>query len=172
MNKMIESKRLLTVLKRKRMPKLETIEAVSVYVTRFMMRTYKIGEDDINCGYCFIWAYLVWVLMKEPVKFVMNDGHVVIEYKGMYYDSETFAEQDIEDIITGCSYSYDGDPREIDVHGMAWYWARTGTHRKHFREILKTTCESIYNYVHGDDGFVEDGDELFGAQELSISDIP
>jgi hypothetical protein len=171
MNKMIESKRLLAVLKRKRMPKLETIQQVSVYVTRFMVKEYKLqSESDINCGYCFIWAYLVWALMKEPVKFVMNDGHVVIEYRGEYYDATTFGETEVNEIITGCGY--DGDPQEFDVHRMAWYWARTGTRRKQFRELLEKTCESIYAYAHGEHGFWEDGEIIYGAEELSISDIP
>lgn len=170
MNNMIESKRLLAVLKRKRVPKLETIDDVSKYVTRFVIKTYKLKDESaINSGYCFIWAFLVWALMKEPVKFVMNDGHVVIDYKGKYYDSVTFGEDDIDNVITG--NSYDGDPVELDVRCMAWYWARCGTYRRHFRKIVKATCESIYRDVLAD-GFDEDGKDPYDGACISISDIP
>jgi hypothetical protein len=170
MNDMIESKRLLTILKRKRAPKLKTIEDVSDYVTRFVIKRYKLDDaTEINSGYCFIWAYLVWALMKEPVKFVMNDGHVVIDYQGKYYDSVTFGLTDIDNVITGASY--DGDAQEISVYGMAWYWARCGTYRRHFRKILKSTSESIYSFAAAG-GFDEDGKDLYDGACISMLDIP
>lgn len=107
--------------------------------------------------------------MKEPVNFMMNDGHVVIEYNGEFYDAETFGATDVEDIISGIAY--DGEPVEIDVHSMAWYWSRCGTHRKQFRKILRTTCESVYNYAMGE-GFMDDGSDCYDCECLTISDIP
>jgi hypothetical protein len=169
MNNAIESKRLLAILKRKRAPKLETIDDVSIYVTKFMLKRYRLSEGDINNGYCFIWAYLVWALMKEPVNFVMDDGHVAILFDGTYYDSDTFGAHDIDSIIRPCDYH--DSAIETDVDSMAWYWTRCGTHRKEFRTILKMTCKSIYNYAVGD-GFSEDGKNRYDCEELSLGDIP
>jgi hypothetical protein len=166
-NRALESKRLLAVLRLKSMPELKTIDEVSEFVSNFMIKRYKLDcISDINEGYCFIWAYLVWALMPEPVDFVTDDGHVVIRYKGEYYDATSFGFYELDDILN------DGTPKTVDVKQMAWYWARVGSHRGKFRSIIRRTCKSVYDVVMNRGSLPDDGKGIYTDDMSTIDDIP
>jgi hypothetical protein len=161
MNREMNAKLVLKTLRMRKLPQFNNIEEVGDFVTKYMVKHYKLGTYlRINNGYCFIWAYLVWALMKEPVSFVSSDGHVVVKYKGMYYDCETYGQQSIEDI----DYM-DDNAVSTDVKGMAWYWARCGVCKREFRKVIRATHMRLYNcIVRG--GFGDGGDYL------TVEDIP
>ena len=143
MNRELESKRLLKLLGRRRMPPLKTIDDVRKFVTKFMMKQYSLKrERDINYGYCFIWAYLVWALMKEPIEFVTTDGHVVVKYNNKYFDSETSWAESLNEI--GLPYY---ESVSVGIRGMAWYWVRRGWHKDKFLRIIRATYAPLYDYV-------------------------
>lgn len=166
MNQQVESDKLLKILCRRKLPRFENMPEVCEFVSNFMVKHYDLyGRNHINRGYCFIWAYLVWALSNEEVKFFTTDGHVVVECDGTFYDaSMTYGSIHLEDL--------DIDPDDgssVNVRGMAWYWTRCGVAKKEFRRILRHTCNKIYNKVRVG-GFGDN--RRFYSDELCVDDIP
>lgn len=167
-NNALESKRLLAVLKRKELPKLQTFDETCEYVTAFMVEHYKLeDESEINRGYCFIWAYLVWALSPVPIKLVTSSSHIVVKYQDAYYDATTFGEPSLEDI--GCW----GATKEVSVEQMSWFWARIGTYRRKFRTILRKTSKEIYTFVtlKGEEKLDKARDNWYDGN-IELTDIP
>lgn len=128
-------------------PKFDNISDAAQFITDFMGEQYHVEPYCINCGYCFIWAYLVSTVFPD-VSFVTTTGHVVIKYKGMYYDSEH---------IHGVSnlYSIDGmghNQKEVDLPNMCWFWARNGSQKRLFRKILAASCSKAFYKMIWDKG--------------------
>lgn len=163
MNYRVESEKLLKILRRRELPEFKNLTEVCKFVTKFMKKQYDLKRDnDINNGYCFIWAYLVWALNEEEVKFATTDNHVVVEHNGLFYDSTN---------LSGCEFLEDIDldldeTAFVDVKGMAWYWARCGTAKKEFRSVLRRTCNNLYNKIRVG-GFNE-----IESWHLCVEDIP
>jgi hypothetical protein len=148
-------------------PKFTDINDASRYATEFVMKKYKLKyENDINQGYCYIWAYIVWALMPAgSVKFVSSNAHVAIECESKYYDATTFGTFDIDSIM--CH----NEIMELSIEDMSWYWCRMGTYRRFFRDLLKKTCNYAYEYA-SKCGFPDDGKCLCAAIEYRIEDVP
>lgn len=162
MNREMNANLVLKILRKQKLPNFKNIEEVGNFVSAYIVKHFELKTyRSINHGYCFIWAYLVWALMKEPVSFVTNDGHVIVKYKNKYYDCEKYA-------MNYLTRSYD-DALDTDVTGMAWYWARCGIYKKEFRKMIRATHFNLYNrIVRG--GF---GDAIpCFSQNLTIEDIP
>jgi hypothetical protein len=166
MNQQVESSKLLKVLHKRKLPEFQNLPEVCRFVTKFVKKQYNLRYDgDINHGYCFIWAYLVWALNKEEVKFATTDGHVLVHHDDLYFDSSNpHGYECLEDA------ELDPDEAEIvDVRGMAWYWSRCGVAKKQFRSLLRRTCLRIYNKVRT--GGFNDGDDFYLTM-LCVEDIP
>jgi len=125
-----------------------------------MIKYYNIDKDRINYGFCFIWAYLVWALSNENLKFATDDGHVVIDDGYLYYDSQypkgyPYLKKfgiDAENVV------------HVNVHKMAWYWTRCGERKKELRKILKKTHVRLYHRIRT---------KGFGTgRNLCVEDIP
>ncbi len=119
------------------------------YVTDWMIRKYDLNKDaDINWGYCFIWAYLVWALWPHGgITFKTCTGHVVVVKNGLYYDSEHCDGH--SNLKKFCSFQYrekDGI-KHVGVEEMTWYWARAGKELKELRRLVRKLTPSIYKYV-------------------------
>jgi hypothetical protein len=161
MNQQVDADKVLAILKRKTLPKFEHIEEVCEFVTKYMVKRYNLSEPGlINCGYCFIWAYLVWALWpKGGVEFTSTDGHVAVRYQGYYFDAE---HPDGEAETDWVFNSYDEDLMDINVHGLAWYWCRDGLEKMELRRIIRNTCRPIYNWaVRGGWGNNQGGNSVF-----------
>lgn len=167
MNQQVESDKLLKILRRRKLPEFKDLPAVCKFVTKFMVRHYDLYDgSDINRGYCFIWAYLVWALSKHEVKFVTSDGHVVVDDGELFYDSEN-PNGDCD--LKFFDYMGGDDVVNVDVRGMSWYWVRCGVAKKEFRSILRRTCNKLYNSVRY--GGFKDNDWRY-ASDLCVDDIP
>lgn len=166
MNHQVESAKLLKVLRRRKLPEFKNLTEVCYFVTNFVKKKYDLDFDfQINQGYCFIWAYLVWALSKQDVKFVTTDGHVLVFCDDNYYDAEhPFGFFDLESL----KISLD-EVEEVDVRGMAWYWARCGVAKKEFRSVLRKTFNKLYNKIRA--GGFHDNDPYY-AEMLCVDDIP
>ena len=166
MNHQVESDKLLKILRKRKLPEFKDLPEVCRFVTKFVKKQYSLEWDsDINCGYCFIWAYLVWALHKEEVHFATTDGHVVVDHKGLYYDSTNPDGYE-------CLEDVEIDPDEaayVDVKGMAWYWARCGVAKKEFRSILRRSYNKLYNKIRIG-GFRDD--DFYYSNDLCVEDIP
>jgi hypothetical protein len=167
MNTEINAKALLKLLRKRELPIFNSINEVGKFVTKFLMKNYKLQRvNDINHGYCFIWAYLVWALWKHPVNFVSSDGHVVVydEDTGLYYDAENCdGWEDLDD-----SGVYSEEAADLGVKGMAWYWARCGWEKKEFRKILRATHIKLYRAISK--GGLDKNE--FDGREIYIDDVP
>lgn len=163
MNQQVESAKLLKILRTRKLPEFKDLPDVCRFVTKFVTKQYNLSyESDINRGYCFIWAYLVWALSKEEVHFATSDGHVVVDHNGFYYDSSNpdgYEYMEAADL-------HESETRYVDVYGMAWYWTRCGTAKKEFRSLLRRTCNKLYNSVRV--GGFDDKNSWF----LCVEDIP
>lgn len=165
MNREMNAKLVLKTLRTRKLPQFKNIEEVGDFVTVYMVKHYKLRTYfKINNGYCFIWAYLVWALMKEPVSFATSDGHVVVKYKNKYYDCENYAVDNLKSIDW-----MNDDAVSTDVKGMSWYWARCGVYKREFRKVVRATHMRLYNrIVRG--GF---HDAVSGySSGLTVEDIP
>ncbi len=119
------------------------------YVTDWMLRKYNLDTDDqINYGYCFIWAYLVHALWPyDGLTFKTCTGHVVVVKDGLYYDSEhTDGHSDLNKFCSFPSRSYDGIVH-VALEEMCWYWARAGRQLKEFRRIIRKVQPALYKQV-------------------------
>lgn len=166
MNQQVESKKLLKVLRKRKLPEFKSIEEICKFVTKFVKKQYDLVNDsEINCGYCFIWAYLVWALSKEEVGFASTDGHVVVVHNGLFFDaSNPYGYEQLEDA------GLDAETTAfVNVHGMAWYWARCGVAKKQFRSILRNSFNKLYNRIKV--GGFNDHDPFY-ADMLCVDDIP
>ena len=99
-NKEVESVKLLKLLRRRKLPKVDTVEQAGKIATKFLIKYYGLaGTFEINCGYCFIWAYLVWALLPYQVYFITSDDHVVISHKNLFYDADNLeGYEDLSDL--------------------------------------------------------------------------
>lgn len=125
----------------------EDFSILCEYVTEWMVRKYDLQfHSDINHGYCFIWAYLVWALWNHGgVTFKSTTGHVVVAFRGHYYDSEHIDGRPVLD-DEFCGFGYN-DTKHVDENWMAWYWARAGRKMREFRRLLRKCNPKIYNFV-------------------------
>lgn len=167
MNHQIESNKLLKVIRKRKLPEFNNLPEICRFVSNVVKKEYGLVSDEsINRGYCFIWAYLVWALSKESVKFATTDGHVVIDDGNLVYDSEN--PDGVE--LSVMFYHSDLDSiAEVDVRGMAWYWARCGVYKKEFRSVLRKTFTKLYNKIRA--GGFNDHDPYY-SDMLCVEDIP
>lgn len=132
---------LLSELKVKYIPTFKDFPSICRFVTRRMIKLYKLDNpSDINCGYCFIWAYFVSALTPRKLEFVTTENHVVIynPRTKKWYDSEHPAGISNLDEVDG----FDPDFYErfaIDRQTMTFYWAHAGIAANMFREIVIRT---------------------------------
>ena len=119
------------------------------YVTDWMIRKYNLETDaDINYGYCFIWAYLVYALWPYGgITFKTCTGHVVVVRGGLYYDSEHLDGH--SNIKKFCSFEQRAIEgiKHVGVAEMVWFWARNGRHLKELRRIVRKVEPSLYKVV-------------------------
>lgn len=163
MNTEVNAQALLKLLNERQLPDFKTLPEVCEYVTNFLMKKYSLDKASwINQGYCFIWAYLVWALWKQPIEFVSTDGHVVVYDGTLYYDaSNSEGYEALEDAEL--------DPDEaadLGVKGMAWYWARCGTYKAEFRKILRSTHSKLYRAI------AKGGLNRYDPSDLYVDDVP
>ena len=163
MNTEVNAKALLALLNQRELPEFKTLPEVCDFVTNFLMKKYDLRyPSDINWGYCFIWAYLVWALWKKPLNFVSCDGHIVIEYEGLYYDStSSHGCDDLESMQVNLD-----EAATLGVKGMAWYWTRCGTYKDEFRKILRATHMKLYKVV------AKGGLNKYDSDDLHVEDVP
>ena len=163
MNTEVNAKALLALLNQRELPEFKTLPEVCDFVTNFLMKKYNLRAPSwINHGYCFIWAYLVWALWKKPLNFVSSDGHIVIEYEGLYYDSISHEGCDDLEIM-------EVNPTEatdLGIKGMAWYWTRCGTYKHEFRRILRATHLKLYRAIS------KGGLDKHDSEDLYVEDVP
>lgn len=113
-----------------------SVSAAGKYVTKLMMKKYKLTHPDyINCGYCFIWAYLVSVVCTKPVEFMTNSNHVVVTDGTLFYDSENPDGTSFEEIFEG--YSSDPGIVKADRTLMSFFWMHVGLKKCVFKKIIK-----------------------------------
>lgn len=132
---------LLSELKVKYIPTFKDFPSICRFVTKRMMDVYDLEcPGDINCGYCFIWAYFVSALTPRPLEFVTTENHVVIynSRTKKWYDSEhTSGTFDLDEVD-----GFDPDTYErfsIDLQTMTFYWAHAGIAADMFRKIVVRT---------------------------------
>ncbi len=125
--------------------------ALGNYVTEWMMDRYNIcSPGNINWGYCFIWAYLVWSLWPHGgVTFKTSTGHVVVKWNNLYFDSENPNGTKNVNNIDG--FGQGRAAKHVDINIMAMYWSRCGTRAREFRTLVRKTCPSLYNYMRSFD---------------------
>lgn len=163
MNTEVNAKALLALLNRRELPEFKTLPQVCEVVTDFLVKKYELNApSDINQGYCFIWAYLVWALWKKPLKFVSSDGHIVIEHNGLFYDSISHEGCDDLELM---EVNLD-EAADLGIKGMAWYWARCGTYKVEFRKILRATHMKLYKAIS------KGGLNAHDSETLFIDDVP
>jgi len=138
------------------------------FVTEYMFDRYPdIGDDPsyINCGYCFIWAYLVWVLWpdRDNITFATTSGHVVIKYNGKYYDSENMGGTKRLKSINGFQCR---DNKIVNHKWMCWYWARQGIQQKQLRALVNKFDKVTYNFIKRGQGWVNSYMNFMGHDEL------
>ena len=126
-------KRLLRV---RELPDNADHQSVRTFVTDWLVKKYDLGtEDEINRGYCFIWAYLVWALCKPgTMKFVGDSSHVCVKIGDKFYDSVwengTFDKRNI------LGYRFRG-PWNFSTLHLFLYWGYAGYEKLTFRSIVK-----------------------------------
>jgi hypothetical protein len=126
-------------------PRFNSFEEVTVFLNGYMVKRYGLHSTyDINCGFCFIWAYLVWVLWDyaDEIVFVTTRGHVGVKYQGKFYDSENLYGAN-EDAVFTQYYS----PISISLFDMCWYWARGGIERFEFRKLISAFDPQLFEEV-------------------------
>lgn len=128
--------KLLRFFKVKELPDQNNIAEIRDFVTNWFKTAKNVGDHSINCGYCFIWAYLVWALAKpRTVTFHSDNGHVCVKHGGLYYDSVRFAYKSSADIIRVGGY---GNPIwRWSMTDVALYWGRNGIRKHVFRQAIR-----------------------------------
>lgn len=130
------------------LPPTNDFSAICEYVRDWMLRKYQLEwDDEINCGYCFIWAYLVWALwpQHDEVKFVTASQHVVILHKDKYYDCEhCFGEEYADEF---CGFGEYSREKRVSIKWMCWLWARNGVKLKEFRRLMRKCTPKLYEEV-------------------------
>ena len=146
-NSNLNFKEVLAELKLEALPKFTSITEVCQYVTTYMIKRYDLyDEAQINTGYCFIWAYLVWALWsKDDVVFKTVTGHVVVKCDGYFYDSEHINGSSSTDGF--CGFYSSRTEKVVDVRWMSWFWTRNGNKHKEFRRILRRFDPKTYEVV-------------------------
>jgi hypothetical protein len=141
----------------------KTFEGVCAMVTDYLISHHKvINPHRINCGHCFVWAYLVWALCEEDVDFVTGTGHVMVRHNGKLYDSAHLDGVPVHSITNPIN----GPKLVVEVDGMAWFWSRAGIHNRLLLEYVKTTFASLYEKIF-------DADECLDSDEYwRVCDIP
>lgn len=127
----------------------QRFEEICEFVTKFMIEEYE-PEDayHINCGWCFVWAYLVWCLSPYKHKFKnlrQGGGHVVVMHSNKHYDSEhPKGESNTTD-----NFRYYGKGRPIyDVENMCAFWLVNGYANDLLIDIIrKTQTQEDYTRV-------------------------
>lgn len=157
MNKQLESKKVLTALKLKKLPKFDSFKEVGEYVTKHLYIKHDVESDFINNGHCFVWLFLVWSLWEKSEEFqiVTTDGHVFFKHKGKYFDSDHLrGTKVIEDI----AFATDEDVTPVTIDQMLWFWTQCALHkdvlRDYARKIIPNTYKRIkllWNTASGDD---------------------
>ena len=111
-----------------------------------MVRKYNLKYySDINHGYCFIWAYLVWALWTHGgVTFKTTTGHVIVHYNGHYYDCDHFDGRPDTREFMCFGYS---TIKHLDINWMTWYWARCGKKMREFRRLLRKCNPQLYKFA-------------------------
>lgn len=151
MNNNVNHKKVLAELKNNieiaGMPEFTDFSELCEYVRDFLIRRHDFDRDDeINYGYCFVWAYLVWALWpKGGITFVSVTGHVVVKYDGTYWDAEHCHGE--KDLLGFCSFSKWSNPKHLDVRWMCWYWTRAGKAKRELRRLLRAFDPRTYKLV-------------------------
>jgi hypothetical protein len=116
------------------------IDWVVQFVTSWMIVKYRFKKaNDINYGYCFIWAYFVWCLMPEgSVVFrrLEGPGHVIIEHAGKFYDSNNLSGMKS---VRSWTKVYGSPARKEIASKNIGYWLRYGLKKEEFWELIKRT---------------------------------
>ncbi len=126
----------------------EGFSIVCEYVTEWMIRKYDLDTDaDINWGYCFIWAYLVWAVWPYGgVTFRTTTGHVVVEFNKHFYDSEHIDGRPVLDSEFTC-FGKHSNNKHLDINWMAWFWSRSGKQLREFRRLLRKCNPQVYRFA-------------------------
>ena len=157
MNRELNARSILKVLKRKKLPEFKNISEVCEFVTEFLLERYDLEKPIyINNGYCFIWAYLVWALW-DHVEFCTADDHVVVKVDDLYYDSVNPEGCADADLMCG-----DCELVHTNVYGMAWFWTKVGLCKDEFKTILFNTNRKLHRDLKAG----------AGDWDVTIYDIP
>jgi hypothetical protein len=140
-----------------KIPRFNSMEKTCEYVTDRMIEKYKSSNvcvaSDINYGYCFIWAYLVYALAPKDynLSFLSTTAHVVVTDKdnGLSYDSvapygdDPFVLLDVELDDEGNEV----DPSvELDRQQMVRFWVGTGSMNNLFLKLVQDVeCTAEYD---------------------------
>lgn len=130
--------------------KFDDFSGLCHFVTGYMVDKYDLDDTaEINCGYCFVWAYLVWSLWKkDDVTFLTTEAHVVVHHDGLYYDSEHENGHPDHRELLGPVRMY--HRKLVDVKTMCWYWARAGGCKDELRRLVRKFDSTAYVYVRDD----------------------
>jgi hypothetical protein len=171
MNNAVKSDKVLAELKynieNDGMPPTEDFPSLCDYVTDWMLRRYNLdGDYEINQGYCFIWAYLVWALWPHGgVTFKTVTQHVIVVYKGEHFDATNTSGHD--DVGHFVCFGGLRTPKHTDVESMAWFWARSGKQYREFRRLIRKFTPSMYRKVR-DNGshYWRDHWSFYGSEHI------
>lgn len=125
-----------------KLPRSQRIATVGRFVADKMMEKYSITAYDINSGYCFIWAYLVWAIVQdESISFQSNYNHVVVSYKGKFYDSDHITGSKL---LTKMEFFSSDSGDTMDVEQMCRYWSRHGYRAAELKKAMRLSAISLY----------------------------
>jgi hypothetical protein len=129
-----------------------TPEEIMKFVTHFMIKNHHCHDvHNINRGWCFIWAYLVWCLLSsedDEISFVnLGDcGHVILKFKNKFYDSEN------QHGNSSCDdFRRFGLQREyVNLERMCTFWLRYGYEKHLFKKVLiRTQPHCKFSVIRG-----------------------
>lgn len=142
MNATIDRDALAKFLDVDKLPRSRRINIIGRFVAERIKDKYSISAYDINNGYCFIWAYLVWaILQDETISFQSNYNHVVVSYKGKFYDSDHITGSKLLTKMEFFGYN-SGDT--MDVEQMCRYWSRHGYRASELKKAMRLSALSLY----------------------------
>jgi hypothetical protein len=105
-------------------------------ITDWMTEQFAVDQEDINSGYCFIWAFLAYASTTGTTLHDDSDeklDHAFISYRGRVYDSEHLDGVAVERALDKHPW---GDilPRKVEYFCQTW--CDIGRRRVAFKELL------------------------------------
>jgi hypothetical protein len=140
----LNERKILKAMKLEVIPKFKTLPEVCDFVTKYMLeRYYLLQREEINCGYCFIWALYVWALWdgREKISFISSSGHVFLKVGRLYYDAR-HVEGTMKRLDITCM-----NVEKLNLFQMVWYWGQRGRQKRRFTGLLNRIAPKVLREV-------------------------